>query len=128
MVLGLQVFLLLSPGEVLLVLPLLLLLEIVLQRADLIDELSLVGLVRRHVLLDSDAGLHDVLLELDAIHLAVLVVVPRIVHVRQVVVHDCALVIQRGHSRLKSFDLDFFFRDLHGHLMLLVIEHVLIVG
>lgn len=128
MVLGLHIFLLLSPGQLLLVLSLLLLFKIVLQGAYLINQLSLVGLMSSHILLDSDAGLNDVLLELDTIHLAVLVIVLGIVHIRQVVVNDRALVIQRGHSRLQSFDLDFFFRDLHGHLMLLVVEHVLIVS
>lgn len=128
MVFGLNIFLLLPPSQLLLVLPLLLLLEVVLKRADLVDQLGLVRLVRSHVLLYGHAGLDYVLLKLHTLRLTILVVIACIVHVGQVIVDDGALVVQRRDRRLQPLNFNLFLRDLHGHLVLLVIEHVFVVG
>lgn len=81
-----------------------------------------------HIRFDGDACFDDVLLKFYSIGLRVFVIATCILHILQVVVDDGAFVIERSHGRLQSLDLDLLFGHLHGHLVLLVAQHVFVVG
>ena len=81
MVIVLHVFLLLTPCQLPLVLPLLLSLQILLKPVDLRDQLGLVCVMGHSVLLDGDAYLHDVLLQFDSLAFRVFVVFASIGHI-----------------------------------------------
>ena len=128
MVLCLHILLLFAPAQLLLVLSLLLLFKIILEGTDLVDKLTLIALVGFHVLFDSDACLHNMLLKLYSLGFWVFVIAASILDILEMVIDNCTFMIKRCNGSLQTFNFDFFLRNLHWHLVLLVIEHVLIVG
>ena len=126
-VLGLDVFLLAAPCTLSLGLTLLLVLKVLLELSDLGDQLRLILVVLLRVLLHGHTLLLDVDLQLDSFTLRGGEVGSRVFYVLNVVVDIRALPIEGCDRGLQSLDLDLLLGDLHGHLVLLVVEHVLVV-
>lgn len=127
-VLRLHVFSFFAPRKLLLVLTLLLILQLILQLVDLVRQLLLILIVRRSILLDRIRCLQHVLLQFVSLVLGFLEITAGILNILQVLVHDGALGVEREDCRLEPIDLDFLFGHLHRHHMLLVVQHVLVLG
>lgn len=128
MVLSLHIILFLAPSLLPLVLPLLLVLKVLLKLVNLIDQTFFISFLGLSVLFDIDTDLNDMLLQFDSLYLGITEVVPRVLHISEMVVNDGALVVQGGDRGLEPLDLDLLLRDLHRHLVLLVVQHVLVVS
>ena len=126
--LRLHVLFLLTPLHFPLVLPLLLVFQILLQFVNLINEALLIPLLGLCVLFDGDADLNDMLLQLDSVVLRVLEITASVLHIQQMIIDNGGFEVEGCDSSLQTLDLDFLLRHLHRHLVLLVIEHVHVVG
>lgn len=98
-------------GQFHLVLFLSLLLQLLLQGLNLVLQLALVVSVGEVVAVNLLGSLHDVVLQLLPVGLAVSKSSRCVLQVLDVVIHHRAFGVQRHHCDLQSFDLDFLFGD-----------------
>ena len=123
----LHIFLILSPLLLFPVLVLFLRLQGLLELSDSVNELRLVSGVSLIILLDTDGNFGNRFLQTNSIVLLVWEHSSGVLEVLDILVEVCALIIHNLNRCSKSIDLNFFLRNLHRHLMLLVIEHVFVV-